>query len=341
VGELERSGASGHTEHDYPEHIPVLREPFIDAILSDPDGRYLDCTFGRGGHSRALLARLSPRGRLLALDRDPEAVAAGEKLAQSDPRFTIIHAEFAELGEALAQQGWAQVSGIGFDLGVSSPQVDRAERGFSFSHDGPLDMRMNSEHDMPLAQKLARVSERELVTVLRSFGDERYAQRIARAILKAQREDRLHSTADLENICFHAVPKGARHGKTHPATRTFQALRIWVNGEMDQIDAGIHAAIDHLQPGGKLAVISFHSGEDRRVRDLIESHVHPCVCPPQLPVCMCGKQPTMRWLQKKPIRPSAAEVAENPRSRSSLMRVAERLSAAESARLAGYSGGLR
>ncbi len=322
----------------YPEHIPVLRDAFINAILSDPDGRYVDCTFGRGGHSRALLARLSSKGELLAFDRDPEAVAAGKRLASEDARFTICHSDFAQLGDRLECEGWNQVTGIGFDLGVSSPQVDNAARGFSFRHDGPLDMRMDTESGQPLSRMLEHVSERELTGLLRSFGDERYARRIAGAILKAVHADALHSTADLENICFHAVPKQARFGKTHPATRTFQALRIWVNGEMDQIDAGISAAMAHLQPGGKLAVISFHSGEDRRIRDLIEAQVNACVCPPELPVCMCGKLPTMRWLQKKPLRANEQELAANPRSRSSMLRVAQRLTDEEAKKQAGYSG---
>jgi len=189
-----------------------------------------------------------------------------------------------------------------------------------------------------LSQMLKRVSERELVDVLRGFGDERYARRIAASILRAVHADALHSTAELENICFHAVPKQARFGKTHPATRTFQALRIWVNGEMDQIDAGITAAMAHLQPGGKLAVISFHSGEDRRIRDLIEAQVNACICPPEMPMCVCGKQPTMRWLQKKPVRADEQELAANPRSRSSMLRVAQRLTHEEAKKLAGYSG---
>ncbi|WP_238701723.1 16S rRNA (cytosine(1402)-N(4))-methyltransferase RsmH [Mariprofundus erugo] len=325
----------------YSEHIPVLRDAFVGALFDDPDGYYVDCTFGRGGHSRQLLERLSADGRLLALDRDPDAVAAGEALAQCDPRFAIAHADFARLGEVLAEKGWDKVSAIGFDLGVSSPQVDQAERGFSFRQAGPLDMRMDVSSGQPLSRMLEHVSERELTDVLRRFGDERYAQRIARAVLAALREQKLNSTADLENVCFHAVPKQARYGSTHPATRTFQALRIWVNGEMDQIDAGITAAIEHLRPGGRLAVISFHSGEDRRVRDLIEAHVHPCVCPPQMPLCVCGKKPTMRWLHKKPLRPDEQEIAVNPRSRSSMLRVAQRLSEEESVRLAGYVGGLQ
>ncbi len=327
------------SDHDpYPEHIPVLRDLFVSSFIGDPNGYYVDCTFGRGGHSRALLQLLSSQGRLLALDRDPEAVTEGECLALEDDRFSIRHADFAQLSDILEQQGWGQVNGIGFDLGISSPQVDNAKRGFSFQQDGPLDMRMDPGEGLPLSRMLEQVSERELEGVLRKFGDERYARRIARSILKAQREGGLQSTSDLEAVCFHAVPRQARYGKTHPATRSFQALRIWVNNEMTQIEAGVRAAVQHLLPGGKLAIISFHSGEDRRIRDLIEEQVHPCVCPPEAPYCMCGKQPVMRWLQKKPIRPDESEVVVNPRSRSSRLRVAQRLTETEAKKMLGYTG---
>ena len=322
-------------------HIPVLRDLFTEAWFADPDGCYVDATFGRGGHSRALLARLSEKGRLFAIDRDMKAVAEGERLARDDARFSIAHADFAQLGDLLDKKGWLQVTGIGFDLGVSSPQVDDAERGFSFQKSGPLDMRMDITQGQPLSQKLARVSESDLADIIYRFGDERYSRRIAKAILHALCEGKLNSTSDLESVCFHAMPKKSRYGGAHPATRTFQALRIWVNEEMTQIGAGLDAAMDHLKPGGKLAVISFHSGEDRRVRDLIESRVHPCTCPPQMPICVCGKAPSMRWVQKKPVRPDAAEIATNPRSRSSMMRVAERISESEGRKLAGYSGGVR
>lgn len=310
---------------DHGQHIPVLLAPFVDAIVTDPDGCYVDATFGRGGHSRELLRRLSPQGRLLGIDRDPTAVAAGEALAASDPRFSIAHAAFADLEHVFANAGWDKVNGIGFDLGISSPQVDDAARGFSFQQAGPLDMRMNTTEGLPLARLLDQISERELARIIRDYGDERYAQRIANAILAARRKGELNTTADLENTCFHAVPKQARFGGTHPATRTFQALRMWVNDEVGQIERGVKAAMRHLLPGGHLAVISFHSGEDRLVRDLIETEVHPCICPPQFPVCVCGRTPSMRWLQKKPIRPDEAETTANPRSRSSRLRTAEAL----------------
>ncbi len=306
-------------------HVPVLRDAFVEALCQRPDGRYVDATFGRGGHARALLARLSGAGRLLALDRDPEAVAEGRRLAALDNRFGIRHAPFGELDRVLDEEGWDAVDGVGFDLGVSSPQLDEARRGFSFGREGPLDMRMDPTRGPSLAEKLARVDERRLARVLRDYGDERYAARMARAILRARREGRLMTTRDLENVCFHAVPPHARHGRTHPATRAFQALRIWVNDEMGQLEAGLNAAMDRLAPGGRLVVISFHSGEDRRVRDLIEARVNPCTCPPDFPVCVCGKKPSMRWVRKKPVRASEAECAENPRARTARMRVAERL----------------
>lgn len=311
---------------DVGRHVSVLLTSYVDALCVDPDGCYVDATFGRGGHARALLARLSERGRLLGLDRDPEAVREGERLAAQDDRFRICHAAFADLDAALDEAGWGQVHGIGFDLGVSSPQLDDASRGFSFSQDGPLDMRMDSGHGKPLAERLASIGERELAGILRRDGNERYAGRIARAILKAVAEGAMTRTSQLENVVFHAMPKQARHGGgAHPATRTFQALRMWVNDEMGQIDTGIHAAMQRLLSGGRLAVISFHSGEDRRVRDLIEAEVHPCTCPPDFPMCVCGRAASMRWVQKKPVRADDEEVTQNPRSRSALMRVAERL----------------
>jgi len=306
-------------------HVPVLSGAFVDALCHNPDGCYVDATFGRGGHSRTILGRLSRHGRLLGLDRDPAAVQAGRQLEREDARFCIVHAAFAELETVLDAHEWETVAGIGFDLGTSSPQLEDPSRGFSFQHVGPLDMRMNPESGETLAQRLARTSERELDTIIRQYGGERFARRIARAILNALHDGRLATTRDLENVCFHAVPRHARHGRTHPATRTFQALRIWVNDEMTQLHTGLEAAMRRLAPHGRLAVIAFHSGEDRLVRDVIEAQVHPCICPPDFPVCTCGRIPTMRWVNKKPGRPEADEVAANPRSRSARLRVAERL----------------
>jgi len=307
------------------EHIPVLAQPFIDALITDPDGQYVDATFGRGGHARMLLQRLSEKGCLLGLDRDPQAVETGLLLSQEDSRFQIEHADFAHIQEAVAGIQWQQVSGVGFDLGVSSPQLDQAERGFSFQADGPLDMRMNPNEGKPLSQRLKSVSEKELTQIIRDYGDERFAGRIARNIVQAVNDNELSTTRQLENICFHAVPAKTRHGSSHPATRTFQALRIWINDEYGQINTAINSAMNLLAPYGRLAIISFHSGEDRRIRDLIESQVRPCKCPPEFPMCVCGKLPTMKWIQKKPVRATDEELEANPRSRSAMLRVAERL----------------
>ncbi len=306
-------------------HVPVLPDAFVDALCHDADGHYVDATFGRGGHSRTILGRLSRHGRLLGLDRDPAAVQAGRQLEREDTRFCIVHADFAELEAVLDAHEWETVAGIGFDLGASSPQLEDPSRGFSFQYAGPLDMRMNPESGEALAQRLAHTSERELETIIRQYGGERFARRIAQAILNALHDGRLATTRDLEHACFHAVPRHARHGRTHPATRTFQALRIWVNDEMTQLRAGLETAMRRLAPHGRLGVIAFHSGEDRLVRDVIEAQVNACICPPDFPVCTCGRAPTMRWVNKKPIRPAADEIIANPRSRSARLRVAERL----------------
>jgi len=294
----------------------------VAALCRRVDGVVVDATFGRGGHSRLLLERLSSQGRLLALDRDPQAVACGVQLQQQDGRFRILHAAFADLEAVLAAVGVDAVDAIGFDFGLSSPQLDQAERGFSFAAAGPLDMRMNPDGGATLAARLGKVSHHRLTQIIREFGEERFAGRVARCILEARKDGRLATTRDLAEVVTRALPARARYGDHHPATRTFQALRIWVNDEYRQIDAGLQAAIRLLKPGGVLAAISFHSGEDSRVRDTIAARVHPCICPPQFPVCACGRVADMRWLQKKPLRASAAEVEANPRARSARLRMA-------------------
>ncbi len=308
-----------------PAHISVLAAPYIEALCANKDGRYIDATFGRGGHTRLMLNKLSENAKVLGLDRDPDAIIAGQALMKEDIRFVVAYTDFAGIQAAAEQQGWSAVDGIGFDLGVSSPQLDQAERGFSFMQEGPLDMRMDFDAGQPLMKKLERISESELTKIIREYGGEKFAGRIARSILERLREGKLNTTRDLEDVCFHATPKKMRHGHIHPATRTFQALRIWVNDEMNQIDEAITMAMKLLKAGGRLAVISFHSGEDRRVRDLIEKQVHGCLCPREFPMCVCGFKPTMRWVQKKPVRASEAEIEANPRSRSAMLRVAEKL----------------
>ncbi len=307
-----------------PEHAPVLVEAFVRLLVVRPEGRYVDATFGRGGHARGILAALAEQGRLLGLDRDPEAVAEGARLAQEDARFCIRKARFSELEAVLDACGWEVADGVGFDLGVSSPQLDDPARGFSFRHAGPLDMRMDPTHGEPLARKLAHVSEARLAEIIRRWGEERYARRIAHAIIRARARGELTDTQALAEVVARAVPPQARRGRVHPATRTFQALRIWVNEEEEELKQGLAAAVARLAPGGRLVVISFHSGEDRIVRDFIAREVRGCICPPRLP-CVCGRKPRLRWVQKKPLRPDAEEIARNPRARSARLRAAERL----------------
>jgi len=306
-------------------HVSVLAKPYIEGLCWDENGQYVDATFGRGGHTQLMLKKLSQDGRVLGLDRDPDAIAVGEELTKKDPRFSIYYTDFAGIHQAVEAQGWSGVSGIGFDLGVSSPQLDVAERGFSFMQEGPLDMRMDFNAGEPLRKKLENISELGLAKIIREYGGERFAGRIARVILERLHTGELNTTRDLENVCFHATPKKMRHGNAHPATRTFQALRIWVNDEMNQIDEAVKMSMKLLKAGGRLAIISFHSGEDRRIRDLIEHEVRGCTCPPQFPMCVCGKKPTMQWVQKKPIRATEEEIEMNPRSRSAMLRIAEKL----------------
>lgn len=300
-------------------HTTVLLDETVSAALTRPDGLYLDGTFGRGGHSRALLARLGPAGRLIAFDKDPDAVAAAAGI--DDPRFAIIHDSFAQAVPRLAERGIHQVDGVLLDLGVSSPQIDNPERGFSFRFDGPLDMRMDTTRGETAAEFLARADDRQIAQVIRDYGEERFAGPIAKALV-ARRTSAgpLRTTAELAELVARTVK--TREFGQDPATRTFQALRIFVNAELDELEQGLAAALTLLAPGGHLAVISFHSLEDRIVKNFIahESRVEvdrrAPFAPPSRPLRL---RPVAR------IRPSEAEVRANPRSRSAMLRVAERL----------------
>ncbi|MFZ2988557.1 16S rRNA (cytosine(1402)-N(4))-methyltransferase RsmH [Ideonella sp.] len=311
-------------------HTTVLLEEAVNAMIESPegdctDGTYIDCTFGRGGHSRALLARLGPAGRLIAFDKDPEAVAAatsGES-AITDPRFTIIHASFAEMAErvaalALAPQG---VAGVLMDLGVSSPQIDNPARGFSFRFDGPLDMRMDTTRGESAAEFLARADERQIAQVIRDYGEERFAGSIAKAVV-ARRESgqALRTTAELAELLARTVK--TREAGQDPATRTFQALRILVNAELEELEQGLKSALGLLAPGGRLVVISFHSLEDRIVKTFI-NHESRTEVDRRAPFAPPTRPLRLRALAR--IKPSVGEVRANPRSRSAVLRVAERL----------------
>jgi len=304
-------------------HRPVLLEESLEALAITPDGFYVDGTFGRGGHARMILARLSPAGRLLALDKDPEAVAAGGELARGDPRFSIVHAGFSQIGEIVRQVGaLGSIRGLLLDLGVSSPQLDQPRRGFGFSADGPLDMRMNPEAGETAGEWLARVSEEELTRVLREYGEERFARRIARAIVRARATGPVTSTRRLAEIVAAVSP--SREPRKHPATRTFQAIRIRVNRELDELSACLASVCDLLAVGGRLVVISFHSLEDRIVKRFIRDQARGERFPQGVPVRARDIRPCLRPFGKS-VRPSSAEVERNPRARSAVLRAAERI----------------
>jgi len=301
-----------------------MLEPAVSAWLTEPNGLYIDGTFGRGGHSRALLARLGAAGRLVGIDKDPQAVSEGRSLQAADPRFTMLQGSFAAMASLLGAQGIAEpVAGVLLDLGVSSPQLDQPDRGFSFLRDGPLDMRMDPERGVSAAAWLARVGEGELTDVLRRHGEERHARRIARAILRARQQQPLTRTGQLAEIVAEAHP--AWEPGRHPATRTFQAIRIHINDELQDLERGLAAALDALRPGGRLVVISFHSLEDRIVKRFIRDQARGPQLPSYLPVPAEQQQGRLRALGRAQ-RPEAAEVAANPRARSAVLRVAEKRS---------------
>jgi 16S rRNA (cytosine1402-N4)-methyltransferase len=306
------------------QHTTVLLVEAVDAVAHRPDGLYVDGTFGRGGHSRALLARLSEAGRLVAFDKDPEAVAAGQALAAEDRRFAIVHDSFARMAQALAERGIHRVDGVLLDLGVSSPQIDNPARGFSFRFDAPLDMRMDTTRGETAAQFLASASERRITEVLRDYGEERFALQIAKALV-ARRESGspVGSTLELSQVVARAVK--TREPGQDPATRTFQALRILVNAELEELEQGLKAALDLLAPGGRLAVISFHSLEDRIVKTFIARESREVVDRHAPSVYAAPKAMKLKALGR--IKPAAAEVRANPRARSATLRVAERTTA--------------
>lgn len=302
-----------------PEHKTVLLHEAVDALLTDPDGTYVDGTFGRGGHSRLLLEGLSEQGRLIGIDKDPAAIATGEKLALEDHRFSIHHGSFTDIDQV---NGDNPVDGILLDLGVSSPQLDDPERGFSFMNDGPLDMRMNHQQGESAAQWLARAEEQEISKVIWEYGEDRFSRRMARAIVRERELEPILTTRRLANIIAAACP--TREKGKHPATRAFQAIRIHINRELDDLVLCLDRALEKLKPGGRLVVISFHSLEDRIAKRFIRKHQKGDELPSWLPVTEDQLNRRMKSLGKA-VKPSREEVAENPRARSSIMRVAEKL----------------
>jgi 16S rRNA (cytosine1402-N4)-methyltransferase len=303
------------------DHIPVLADELRELLAVRPGDTIVDATFGAGGHSAVLSADLRGTGKLIAIDRDPGARVYFDRLAtQLSIQTRFLRGDFAVVLQQLAENG-VQTDVVLLDLGVSSMQVDRPERGFSYAVDAPLDMRMDPSADVTAAGIVNEADERDLATIFRRYGEERYARQIARAIVRRRKEQRFERTGDLVETVRAAIPAPARFGDGHPAKRVFQALRIAVNDELGSLETALPAAFRMLRPGGRLAVISFHSLEDRIVKRFMRDLERGCECPPDFPVCVCGKEPQLRVLSRKAVRPSARELAANPRSASARLRV--------------------
>ena len=304
-------------------HATVLEEEAAQQLVTSRDGCYIDATFGRGGHSAAILEKLSLQGRLLAIDRDPEAIAAGRDRFGDEPRLVLVQGNFSELSTLALQNGFESgLQGVLLDLGVSSPQLDQAERGFSFLHDGPLDMRMNPAEGLSAADWLARADAKEIQQVLRDYGEEKFAGRMARAIVAAQQQKPITRTSELAAIVAEANPAWEK-GK-HPATRAFQAIRIFINAELEALESVLVQAVDALTDGGRLVVISFHSLEDRIVKRFIREQARGAQLPRRLPVTHTATAGKLRAIGKA-TKPGRVEVESNPRARSAIMRVAEKI----------------
>ncbi|HEY2939780.1 MAG TPA: 16S rRNA (cytosine(1402)-N(4))-methyltransferase RsmH [Gaiellaceae bacterium] len=304
------------------DHVPVLAEEVREALAVEPGDTVVDATFGSGGHAELLAADLRGDGKLIAIDRDPSVRPYFDRFkrrAAVPGRF--LRGDFSVVVEQLAANG-VRADAILFDLGVSSMQIDRPERGFSYAADAPLDMRMDPGSDVSARELVNEAGERELTKIFRDYGEERYARQIARAIARRRRERPFERTGELVETVKSAIPAPARFGDGHPAKRVFQALRIAVNDELGSLEAALPAALEMLRPGGRLAVISFHSLEDRIVKRFLRAQERGCTCPPDFPVCVCGHEPALRALSRRPIRPSAREIASNPRAASARLRAA-------------------
>ena len=306
-------------------HVSVLLDASIDALNIRPDGIYVDGTLGGGGHSREIASRLTT-GHLIGIDRDETALAAaGERLAPFMDRVTLVHSNFCEMDSVIRSLGYPGVDGVLLDLGVSSPQLDESSRGFSYMADAPLDMRMDRGDTLTAYQVVNEWSYEELKRILFDYGEERYAPLIAGAICRRREQKPIATTLELVDIIRGSVPPAALREKQHPAKRSFQAIRIAVNDELGAVSKAMEAAIPMLNPGGHLAVITFHSLEDRIVKSAMAEAARGCTCPPSFPVCVCGKKPKVKLLSRKPVLPGAEELEENPRARSAKLRVCEKL----------------
>ncbi len=306
-------------------HVPVLLTECVEGLQIRPEGTYVDGTLGRGGHSEAIAERLTT-GLLVGIDRDTAAIEeAGERLRPLGRRVKLVHGNFRDIGAILDGLGIDRADGMLFDLGVSSPQLDDADRGFSYMSDAPLDMRMDRTAPLTAFDVINGWSESELRRIFFEYGEERFSSRIAAAIVRRRSEREIGTTLELVDIIKSAMPAAALREKQHPAKRCFQALRIAVNDELGALRDMLDTAMDRLKPGGRIAVISFHSLEDRIVKTAIRARENGCTCPPEFPVCVCGFRQTMRSVTRKPVTPTEGELASNPRSRSAKLRIAERV----------------
>ena len=307
------------------DHVPVLAEEVVSLLDPRPGETVVDCTFGAGGHANLLAARLRGEGKLIAIDRDPTVAPYFERLRRgTGVKARLHHGEFSSVLRQLAENG-VRADIILLDLGVSSMQLDRPDRGFSYAVDAPLDMRMDPSAEHSARELVNEAGERELADIFKRYGEERYARQIARAIVARRRKEPFERTADLVETVKGAIPAPARFGEGHPAKRVFQALRIEVNDELGSLERALPAALEMLRPGGRLAVIAFHSLEDRLVKRFLRAQEHGCTCPPDFPVCVCGSRPTMRATPRRAIRPTPAEIARNPRAQSARLRVGTRV----------------
>ena len=323
-----------HSIDTFP-HIPVLLDEVLTGLQLRPDGTYLDGTVGAGGHSAAIMERLGDEGRLLGLDVDPVALGiAGERLRPYIERgqVRLVQSNFERLDEVAEREGFADVDGVLLDLGVSSMQLDSAERGFSFRAEGPLDMRLDPRNPITAADLVNTLPEEELANLIYKYGEETASRRISRRIVEARSREQISTTSQLEGIVYGALGgkvAGRSRNPIHPATKTFQALRIAVNRELEVLEKGLDAAVRVLKPGGRLAVISFHSLEDRIVKLFVRQEQKGCICPPEYPVCVCGRKPRLKVVNSKPIEATQEEARRNPRSRSARLRLAEKVATSD------------
>ena len=307
------------------EHKSVLLYETVDSLNIKPDGIYVDGTLGGGGHAYEVLKRLGPKGRLIGIDQDADAIqAASGRLKEYGEKVTIVRSNYRNIKEVLSSLGIEKVDGIYLDLGVSSYQLDTAERGFTYRENAPLDMRMDQRNEKTAADIVNEYSEMELYRIIRDYGEDRFAKNIAKHIVKARQEKRIETTDELVEIIKAAIPARVRAEGGHPAKRTFQAIRIELNHELEVLDESIDTMVDLLNPGGRLSIITFHSLEDRIVKTRFKTWENPCICPPDFPVCVCGRKSRGKVITRKPIVPSGQELEENTRSKSSKLRVFER-----------------